>query len=288
MLFPSSTIEKKWRRAAMAKGRGSLSGRNRHARWQVWKACRPPILYVPARRARGTYRSTGPFSSRKTQFWSQGKSTAEARERRESPAKDHLISASGQVSSTNFSNGFELEHTHGRSSEEDAETRPREPGGGGGLGGNSEIDPGLPELERCHLNENYEDFLQEQANDFLHESNAAIEEILTVTGTGQLQCDLIELCCPPDSCLVSAMLDHGQRVLRVGPPAFDLKTKAGLQEVKRMTRKHGPTVLAISLPCGPFSPIQKLINKHTPKRRKRVFCANDMHASWSAMEIKRL
>ena len=69
------------------------------------------------------------------------------------------------------------------------------------------------------------------------------------------------------------MLNHGQRALRIGLPAIDLKTRVCLQEVKGMVKKHRPRVLWISLPCGPFSQIQKLFNEGTPeKKEKSLLC----------------
>lgn len=108
---------------------------------------------------------------------------------------------------------------------------------------------------------------------------AALGELLTVTGT-PLQCDLLELCCPPDSRLVSTMLDHGQRALRIGLPAIDLSTKVGLQEVKGMIKKHRPKVLWISLPCGPYSPIQKLFNEDTPEKKEKSLLRKRHARKW--------
>jgi hypothetical protein len=84
------------------------------------------------------------------------------------------------------------------------------------------------------------------------------------------------------------MLDHGQRALRIGLPAIDLSTKVGLQEVKGMIKKHRPKVLWISLPCGSYSPIQKLFNEDTPEKKEKSLCANVTRASGSAMALKRL
>ena len=66
------------------------------------------------------------------------------------------------------------------------------------------------------------------------------------------------------------MLNHGQRALRIGLPAIDLKTRVCLQEVKGMVKKHRPRVLWISLPCGP--PQSKSCSMRTLQRRKRTSC----------------
>jgi len=42
-------------------GRGSLSGRNGHAKWEVCSVCRLRTLYVPTHGSKGTYRSAGPL-----------------------------------------------------------------------------------------------------------------------------------------------------------------------------------------------------------------------------------
>ena len=45
----------------MPEGRGSLSGRNGHGRWQVCQVCQLRILYVPVHGAKGIHRSAGPL-----------------------------------------------------------------------------------------------------------------------------------------------------------------------------------------------------------------------------------
>ena len=45
----------------MKGGRGSLSGANSHARWEVCEKCRLRILYVPAVGAHAHYRQAGPL-----------------------------------------------------------------------------------------------------------------------------------------------------------------------------------------------------------------------------------
>ena len=46
---------------AMAEGRGSLSGRNKHGRWTVCSQCRLRIQYVPAYGATAAHRQAGPL-----------------------------------------------------------------------------------------------------------------------------------------------------------------------------------------------------------------------------------
>lgn len=124
---------------AMAEGRGFVSGRNGHARWQVCETCRLRILYVPVHGAKGILSVCGTIgpgcsdgscqcdpgcgarcdSSGAVEH--QGRrhqrgqrelesSRAEAGERRESSTKDRSPSTSAQVNATNLSHGFRNTH----------------------------------------------------------------------------------------------------------------------------------------------------------------------------------
>ena len=123
--------------------------------------------------------------------------------------------------------------------------------------------------------------LQLCADDFVHEAYGALKDAVCPTSS----VELMEICCPPDSRLVQTFLDRGHGALRIGLPAIDLSTKKGLEEVKAMIDKWRPKVAWISLPCGPFSPIQELFNENDPdklarsllrKKRARRLIANGL------------
>ena len=80
---------------------------------------------------------------------------------------------------------------------------------------------------------------------------------------------LMELCCPPDSRLAQTFIQRKKDAIRVGLPAIDVSTKKGIQEVESMLEKWRPELLWISLPCGPYSPIQTLFNESTPEKKEK-------------------
>ena len=103
--------------------------------------------------------------------------------------------------------------------------------------------------------------LQYQATEFLAEAYSAMEQF----PEENFEISLMELCCPPDSRLTQTFLDHGKQAIRIGLPAIDFSHKKGLHEVLQMIDRWKPKVLWISLPCGPYSPIQELFNESTPE-----------------------
>ncbi|CAK9047451.1 unnamed protein product [Durusdinium trenchii] len=111
------------------------------------------------------------------------------------------------------------------------------------------------------LTEHQQQVLKAQADECRSEAYGAMEQF----PDPDFDISLLELCCPPDSRLAQTFLDHGKRALRVGLPAIDFGKKSGLQEVLNMIDKWKPKVLWISLPCGPYPPIQEIFNESTPE-----------------------
>jgi hypothetical protein len=104
----------------------------------------------------------------------------------------------------------------------------------------------------------------------------------------------MEVCCPPDSRLTQTFLDHGRSAMRIGLPAFDLSTNKGSEELNGMIKKHRPRLLWISLPCGPYSPIQTLFNEDSPeklaksldrKRKSRKLIRNGIRAACLQLDL---
>lgn len=124
--------------------------------------------------------------------------------------------------------------------------------------------------------------LLQSGMDYIEDANAALDELY-----GQ-RVELMEICCPTDSRLTETFLKKGRSAIRIGLPAFDFKTKAGLTELKGMLRKHRPALAWFSLPCGPYSPLQTLFNESTPeakakseerKRQSRKLIRNGIEAA---------
>lgn len=108
-------------------------------------------------------------------------------------------------------------------------------------------------------------FLQEKMEDFVFEATQCYDDLQV----GPQQVELMEICCPPDSRLAETFLQKHHGALRIGLPAFDLSTKSGLAEAKKMMGKHRPRLAWFSLPCGPYSPIQTLFNENTEEKLQK-------------------
>lgn len=105
--------------------------------------------------------------------------------------------------------------------------------------------------------------LLEAAEHYIAEAEETFEALFNTTQ----QIDLMEVCCPPDSRLSQTFLDNSRKAIRVGLPAHDLSRSKDTDEVIKMIHRHRPKVLWISLPCGPYSPIQHLFNETTPEQQ---------------------
>ena len=86
------------------------------------------------------------------------------------------------------------------------------------------------------------------------------------------QVDLLEVCCPKDSGLANMMEKRGGTAARIGLHNHDLGTRNGLQGALDMAEQLQPLfmwVSCVSLPCGPFSPIQTLFKEMTEDQLRR-------------------
>ena len=115
------------------------------------------------------------------------------------------------------------------------------------------------------LNEEQKAQLEQHGTNFVADLNEAFEEILATSP----QVDLMEVCCPPDSTLVETFHERGRSAIRIGLPALDLSTTRGCNELLDMVSRHRPKILWISLPCGPYSPIQTLFNESTEEMKAK-------------------
>ena len=115
------------------------------------------------------------------------------------------------------------------------------------------------------LSEERKMFLQEKMEDFIFEATQCYDDLQV----GPQRVELMEICCPTDSRLSETFLQKHHGALRIGLPAFDLSTKKGLEEAKKMMIKNRPRLAWFSLPCGPYSPIQTLFNENTEEKWMR-------------------
>lgn len=193
-------------------------------------------------------------------------------ERGESSSDQRILTGNGlcYTASKDCHRGFQ-ESGEARSGDHTGEVG----GGDGGLGGGQEVRTG-------HLSPEAHAMLLQSGMDYIEDANAALDELY-----GQ-RVELMEICCPTDSRLTETFLKKGRSAIRIGLPAFDFKTKAGLTELKGMLRKHRPALAWFSLPCGPYSPLQTLFNESTPeakakseerKRQSRKLIRNGIEAA---------
>ena len=120
-------------------------------------------------------------------------------------------------------------------------------------------------VKKGTLNDARKAYLMEKIDDFIGEVDKIYEELVGF----EEDCWIMEVCCPPDSRLVETFLKHNKKALRIGLPAFDVSTKSGVDELKRMISTWRPDLVWFSLPCGPYSQIQELFNESTPEKLEK-------------------
>ena len=94
-----------------------------------------------------------------------------------------------------------------------------------------------------------------------------VESIMAVKGS---TCDLLEVCCGPDSNLTRTVHDMGGVAYRVGiENNMDLTTEIGASRAREFAHKVKPRWMWFSVPCGANSPLQGL-NQRTPQQIKKL------------------
>ena len=102
----------------------------------------------------------------------------------------------------------------------------------------------------------------------LEEAASRVEEILTSCFPSQ--CDLMEVCCRPESSLSQHVLGKGGTAYRVGlSNKMDLSTTCGRDRAREFASIVRPKWMWFSLPCGATSGIQNL-NKGTPEKAEKL------------------
>ncbi|CAK9113409.1 unnamed protein product, partial [Durusdinium trenchii] len=267
----------------MPEGRGSLSGRNGHGRWSVCQKCRLRLEYIPTFGAKGTFRQAGPLPKDVETVVQQVGTAVEDHP----PAREMLNTKAVGLIGAEESMRRRLQQLENEKSALKPKPRPGEsprtsPQTYQSLSEESkkavkrENEKAAESQESSEgWSQEYKDFepvtniltdeqksrLQYQATEFLAEAYSAMEQF----PEENFEISLMELCCPPDSRLTQTFLDHGKQAIRIGLPAIDFSHKKGLHEVLQMIDRWKPKVLWISLPCGPYSPIQELFNESTPE-----------------------
>ena len=102
----------------------------------------------------------------------------------------------------------------------------------------------------------------------LREAGERLEESLM--SVDQSTCDLMEVCCGPESLLSQRVQDKGGVSFRVGlSNNMDIGTQNGLFRAREFANIVKPRWMWFSIPCGPNSPIQEM-NKRNPQQVERL------------------
>ncbi|CAJ1404942.1 unnamed protein product [Effrenium voratum] len=82
----------------------------------------------------------------------------------------------------------------------------------------------------------------------------------------QNRVDLMEVCGPAESALSGTFEKKGAKIFRVGLPDYDMSTRVGFQKVREERWRLKPRMMRMSLPCGPYSPIQQVFNEKSEEQ----------------------
>ena len=95
----------------------------------------------------------------------------------------------------------------------------------------------------------------------------AHEDLVEILGTLKVdRCNLLEVCCAPDSRLTEKVRSKGGTAFRVGfENDMDLSTVRGFERAQQFAEQLQPEWMWLSLPCGPNSPIQNM-NQKSPEQ----------------------
>ncbi|CAK9111156.1 unnamed protein product, partial [Durusdinium trenchii] len=257
----------------MPEGRGSLSGRNGHGKWTVCTLCRLRIEYVPAYGAKGCYRQPGPLAPDVTTVMEQVKDDIKDKPEVRENLNMKMASTLGAEASLRK----KLEVLENDKHELD---RKRSRIRGTGDSGVGESDTISRKAVRHHItDETYDtedpfgqiygkltplqqESLMTSADHYQQEAEETFEVLFNTSS----QVDLMEVRCPPDSRLSQTFLDNNRKAIRVGLPAHDLSNSKDTEEIIAMIHDLRPKMMWISLPCGPYSPIQHIFNQATPEQ----------------------
>ena len=100
-----------------------------------------------------------------------------------------------------------------------------------------------------------------------HASDSLIDAFTCVHAS---TCDLMEVCCGPQSRLTETVKERGGIAYRVGlENNMDLSTNIGFERARAFASEVKPRWMMISTPCGPTSNIQNL-NQKTEKQIKQL------------------
>ena len=82
----------------------------------------------------------------------------------------------------------------------------------------------------------------------------------------QNRIDLMEVCCPTETALSGTFEKKGAKIFRVSLPDYDMSARVGFQKVREERWRLKPRMMWMSLPCGPYSPIQQVFNEKSEEQ----------------------
>ena len=129
----------------------------------------------------------------------------------------------------------------------------------------------LEETDAC----NCQGFLTEDQRAHIKESlrgagEELMEALMSCSENTVYKCDLVEVCCGPESGITRIINEKGGKAFRIGlENDMDLTTTHGFERALEFLRIVRPRWLWVSPTCGPTSPLQRL-NQKTEIQRKRL------------------
>ena len=117
------------------------------------------------------------------------------------------------------------------------------------------------------LTESTKEFLTDSLR---HSSSELAEAFMACVTHDAYKCDLVEICCSPNSTLTQTILDKGGKAFRVGlENNMDLSTTHGLNRAIQFLNIVKPRWIWISPPCPPTNSLQDL-NQRTEQQCKSL------------------
>ncbi|CAK9066760.1 unnamed protein product [Durusdinium trenchii] len=221
----------------MPEGRGSLSGRNGHGKWTVCTLCRLRIEYVPAYGAKGCYRQPGPLAPDVTTVMEQVKD--DIKDKPEVRENLNMKMASTLGAEASLRKKLEVLENDKIKLQSKARARPE----------------AVKQEQDVVLNASApkKTLKRENVQESEEQETAEWEKIYgKLTPLQQ------------ESLVTSA--DHYQQEAEETFEVLFNTSSQDTEEIIAMIHDLRPKMMWISLPCGPYSPIQHIFNQATPEQ----------------------
>ena len=124
--------------------------------------------------------------------------------------------------------------------------------------------------DECFCTGAVTDELREKLTQSLGNAHSELVEVLMACTADTHKCDLVEVCCSPESNLTKVVVEKGGKAFRVNfETNMDLLTETGFQRASHFINIVRPRYLWVSPDCGPTSVVQNM-NQRNEKQIKRL------------------